>query len=373
MKYADVLLSKRWIIKSEDRQLYYQIKDNAKALRALFLDKAGLSLMIHPLFIRLDKVPGKSEPWMGITQFKSTKEYQLFCFLLVYLEDKEINDPFILSDVCEFIASEFKAGYELWTNFQMRKMLVNVLKFAIDEKLILVFDGVSEDFVQNINAEVLFRNSGLSRYFMRNFNTDILNWKSSQDISFNEWHELADVDRGALRKYRIYRRLLLSPGIYEDPSLDDFGYLRNYKKRIENDLNQFFSCDLHLYQNMCFPILEDDVKVGEIFPKQNALDELVMCCCSDIRKYISKHRDLLDSREILEERKEVFMNRLRRSISAVLPNLPSTYCLKNLSNLVDEVMIRLSMIGFIKEQDDIIQIYPLIGMMAGSFRKDVEE
>lgn len=374
MKNTELLLSRRWIIKSEDRDLYYQIKDNAKSLRPLFLDKAGFSLMIHPLFIRLDKVPGKSEPWMGITSFTTVKEYQMFCFLLIYLEDKDANEPFVLSDVCEFIQGELKEDQDVWLQFKMRKMLVNVLRFAMDEKLITLSDGVSENFIQDAHTEVLFCNAGLSRYFMRSFNTDIYKWQSSRDVRFNEWHELTEVDRGDVRKYRIYRRLLLSPGIYqEDLKNDDFIYLKNYQKRIEYDLNKFFNCDLHLYKGGCFAVLEDDVRIGEVFPKQNALDELVACCCRGISQELSSHSELLNDQEIYILVVDMFKQKLRRIITQQLSYIPRTYRQKKIDILVDEVMERMLYLGFISIEEAMVYVYPVIGLARGEYRNEEGE
>ncbi len=54
MNNKEVLLSQRWVLKRNDRERYYQIKDHIKELRNLFQEKAGFSLTSHPQFIRLD-------------------------------------------------------------------------------------------------------------------------------------------------------------------------------------------------------------------------------------------------------------------------------------------------------------------------------
>ena len=103
MNTKELLLSKRWILKRDDRDLYYQVKDDIKELRKIFQEKMGYAAHVNPQMIRLDNVPGKAEPWMGITEFKKVEEYQILCLILVYLEDKENDEQFVLSDLTEYI------------------------------------------------------------------------------------------------------------------------------------------------------------------------------------------------------------------------------------------------------------------------------
>ena len=176
MNTKEILLSKRWVLKREDRDLYYQVKDDIKELRKIFQDKLGYSLHVNQQMIRLDKVPGKAEPWMGITDFKKIEEYQIFCLLLVYLEDKEDEEQFILSDLTEYIQLQLGQSETYWLNFTHRRMFVNVLKYCLKQQLIMQDDGNAEAFMQNQETEVLFENTGLSRYFMRNFMVDIFDF-----------------------------------------------------------------------------------------------------------------------------------------------------------------------------------------------------
>ena len=99
MDAKELLLTRRWITKQEDRDAYYLIKDKAKELRKFFQEKFGYSLIVHQQYVRLDKVPDKAEPWMGITAFKHLEEYQYFCLILIFLEDKQSEEQFILSSL----------------------------------------------------------------------------------------------------------------------------------------------------------------------------------------------------------------------------------------------------------------------------------
>lgn len=371
MTDVETLLSKRWILKSEDREQYYKIKDNIKELRALFQDKIGYSLISHQQFIRLDKIPGKAEPWMGISEFQSVEEYQMLCFILMFLEDKEIEDQFILSHLTEFIQLQLEVDEDYWLKFSNRKKFVNVLKFCMKEKLIVQDDGNTENFVQDQYVEALFENTGLSRYFMRNFTSDIFEWQYPQDVMQNEWLNEENQDRGIVRRQRIYRRLLLSCGIYrEDEENDDFSYIRNYRKRIEHDFQQFFPCDLQVYQSSAYLILDDEIRMGQYFPKAQALDELVVLCCTQIRVGIKRGDYQVNDQEIYEESKEKILKRLRLEIQKQVQYLPATYRQKNIEQLVNEVYQRLINIGFMEEKENTVLFYPVVAKITAKFGEE---
>lgn len=372
MNNIELLLSKRWILKQNDRERYYKIKDNIKELRKVFKDKVGYSLVSHPQFIRLDKIPGKPEPWMGISEFQTIQEYQMFCYILVYLEDRELEEQFILSHLTEFVQLQLGVNEEYWLKFTHRKMLVNVLKFCLKEHLIIQDDGNADSFIQDQQVEALFENTGLSRYFMRNFATDIFEWEEPSEFMQNEWLNEDERDRGIIRRQRIYRRLLLSTGIYRenDELNDDFSYIRNYRKRIENDFNQLFPCDLQVYQSSAYLVLDDEVKIGKIFPKNNALDELVIIFCSQIRTGIKNHDYQVDEREIYVDELTRILKRIKLMLQKQLLYLPSTYRQKSIEQLIQLVYHRIIEIGFAREENEQVYFYPVVAKLVGEFDKE---
>ena len=157
MNNIEVLLSKRWVLKRDDRDRYYKIKDNIKELRNLFKDKAGYSLVSHPQYIRLDKIPGKPESWMGITEFQDIKEYQIFCYILIFLEDREVEEQFILSHLTEFVQLQLGVNEEYWLKFTHRKMLVNLLTLDCQDILCVILHQI---FLSGKNLMNLCKMSG---------------------------------------------------------------------------------------------------------------------------------------------------------------------------------------------------------------------
>ena len=48
MRIIEELMKRRWVLKSQDPQLYYEIKDNAKELKKKLQRKFGYALIINP-------------------------------------------------------------------------------------------------------------------------------------------------------------------------------------------------------------------------------------------------------------------------------------------------------------------------------------
>ncbi|MFQ6791861.1 TIGR02678 family protein [Thomasclavelia sp.] len=371
MNTKEILLSKRWILKKDDSNMYYRIKDDAKNLKRLFQDNFGYPLISHQDFIKIDKIPGKAEPWMGITDFKELQEYQIFCYVLIFLEDKDREEQFILSHLTEFMQIQLHVNEEYWLKFTNRRKFVNVLKFCLKEKLFIQNDGDMENFMQNENTEVLFENTGLSRYFMRNFAYDIFSNKTPQDFMKEEWVGL-EQDRGIVRKQRIYRRLMLSCGIYkEDDNNDDFSYIRHYYHSIQNDFQAICPCELQIYKSSAYLIFDDEVRIGKMFPKNNAMDEMVVIIMGYLRKRI-KNADLKRDKD---EMVLIPISRLKNTIERMIKEnedfLPATYRNKNRKIFIDEIYNYLLQLGFVqKENDDNLVIYPIIGKIDGTYKED---
>lgn len=108
MNAFEILLENYWIIKSADRDLYYRVKDSAEEYETFLRDKVGYRLIVNPNLIKLEKTPGKPEPWMGIQGFDQPLDYAFLCFALAFLEDKSQGEQFILSEITDYIQSAWR-------------------------------------------------------------------------------------------------------------------------------------------------------------------------------------------------------------------------------------------------------------------------
>ena len=84
MREFEVLLENFWIIKEQDKDLYQQVKNMLPALKPVIENKLGYRLVVTPYFIKMEKIPGRAEEWMGIPGFDQSLEYALLCLLLVF-------------------------------------------------------------------------------------------------------------------------------------------------------------------------------------------------------------------------------------------------------------------------------------------------
>ena len=156
----EALLSKHWILKSEDRELYYQIRDHAQEIRKFVTERLGCPMVENQLLIKVERIPAVPKPFMGIQAFRSPREYALFSMLLMFLEE-HAEDQFILSQLTEFIAGNLPGGGVDWTSYQERRRLVRVLQYAESQGMLKRTDGSEDSFVES-QKDVLYENTGVS-------------------------------------------------------------------------------------------------------------------------------------------------------------------------------------------------------------------
>jgi len=220
MKALEVLLSKRWILKSKDRELYYSVRDELPKFKQFLIEKLGFQVIVNPYLIKLEKIPAVAESWMGIREFGDKMEYVIFLTTLMFLEEKDMGEQFVLSELTEYIQTTVEVEQIDWTVYRSRKYLVKVMKYLVSSGILELNDGNEEDFAKDGVSEVLYENTGASRYFVRNFTKDISNFKSISEFEEGDFIDTNE-DRGIVRRQRVYRKLLLSPGLYRNEETEE--------------------------------------------------------------------------------------------------------------------------------------------------------
>ena len=71
MKELEVLLNQRWVLKSENKELYYQLRDAIGDIRKYASDKLGCQVTENALMVKMEKIPVIPENFMGILDFSS--------------------------------------------------------------------------------------------------------------------------------------------------------------------------------------------------------------------------------------------------------------------------------------------------------------
>lgn len=372
MTELETLLNRRWILKSEEKELYYKVRDSLGELRKFTTEKLGCQIIDNSLLIKMEKIPVIPEKFMGIQQFSSKEEYTYLCVLLMFLEDRDAQEQFILSQLTEYMSANMPGEIADWTFYTNRRRLIRVLRYAVSQGLIGITDGNEETFMDNEAGEVLYENTGASRYFMRNFSKDILEYTRPEDFRESEWFQV-DEDRGFARRHRVYKRLLFAPAMYrEDGSEEDFEYLKYYGRRLSEELEQVFDCQIHIHRGSAYLLSGADCRMGQTFPGNNSLSDILLLCFGEIRKKIESEEWKTDAKEMCSVSQIEFENLLKKVKKQYGNGFSKNYREMPEGEFVKTLMDEMECWMFIKREDAIqqIRICPATGKLQGSYPED---
>ena len=88
MKEFAVLLDRFWVTREENREPYYALKRAQPEYRQFVNERLGWNLFVNESVVKLEKIPPKAAPWMGISSFQSPLDYCLrnFFAALTFLD-----------------------------------------------------------------------------------------------------------------------------------------------------------------------------------------------------------------------------------------------------------------------------------------------
>ena len=285
MKSIQKLLEGFWIIKSRDKDMYFLARAEMNSIEKFAREYPGWRVVSNERIIKLEKVPSYAQSFMGITEFRSKLDYMILCSLLIFLEDKEDFEAFLLSEVVANIEVQLKEFVSVdWTRFSDRKSLIRVMQYAVNIGLLVCHEGNIDDFTSDSQKEVLYENTGLSRYFAVNFSRDISDCHTYKD--FENITDDIDTYKGHFRSNRVYRCLATSPAMYWDNAEDsDSFYLKSKRSYISKYLNEYLGGRLDIHRNSAYFMLEESDNYGESFPKDSTLCDIAVLLCTVIRNH----------------------------------------------------------------------------------------
>lgn len=374
MKELEILMARRWVLKAEDRQLYYRVREALPVIRSFATEKLGCQVIENASLIKLEKIPVLAEPAMGIREFSTKEEYAFLCLLLMFLEDRDIGEPFILSQFREYVVANLPGGGVDWTHYRSRQQLVRVLRFATAQGMLRVRDGNEDNFVQSEVGEVLYENTGVSRYFMRHFPRDIMNYSRPEDFAQSDWVAM-DEERGIARRHRVYRRLLFSMGILQSEGMtEDVDYLKNYGRRLKDELEKIFDGELHVHRGNAFFMQGESCHIGETLPNDTGLSDVLLLVCAEIREQVRQEIWLPEKDDRIQVTLvefEQLLRKIRREQGAGF--------MKSLRDLTDGEFVRrvetemtLWRLLAIDEAQQLVMILPMAGKIIGRYPQDYQ-
>ena len=363
----EALLSKHWILKSEDRELYYQIRDHAQEIRKFVTERLGCPMIENQLLIKVERIPAVPKPFMGIQEFRSPREYAFFSMLLMFLEE-HAEDQFILSQLTEFIAGNLPGGGVDWTSYQERRRLVRVLQYAESQGMLKRTDGSEDSFVES-QKDVLYENTGVSLYYMRSFSEDIMHYRGLEDFLNSGWYEV-DEDKGLVRRHRVYRRLLFAPGLYRSEGAEgDYEYLKNQGARMREELSVLLSLRLEISKGGAMLLLSDDSGLGEAFPGSSTMSDILLLVLDAIQKRVQSEVWKTDVRDCIVLEEPEFDALLREVRSENLSRFSKVYRDLPEGDFLKEVKAQMMLWTFLTRDAEIgrLRLEPSCAKLAGRY------
>lgn len=369
---AKALIGTYWINKATDKELYSKIKKKIPEFRKFVVEQLGWRLINNERILKIEKVPAYAEAYMGITDFIDSRDYCIFCALLMFLEDKEDGEQFLLSELTDVIQIQEYSQID-WTVFSHRKSLTRVLKFAENRGLLEIYEGSTEKVSNDISNEILYENTGLSRYIPTSFDYDISSFTSYKDFEREQLQEL-EIDRGHLRINRVYRQLVVGPAVYWSESDDsDAIYIKNHRQWIQKNLDKNLGGRLDIHKNAAFYVIEENEGFGTLHPKDNMLAELVLNVCKECRQWLADDVWIKQPNEYVNITKDDL-----RNILCVLKEKHGSIWTVEFrkmqeEKLLDIVIQYMEEWRFIQKQEDRIILYPAVGKFVGRYPKGVKQ
>ena len=370
MSALDVLLSRRWIVKARDRELYYQVREGIGQYRKFIAEKLGYQLIINPYLIKLEKIPSFAMRWMGIDDFSDPIEYVFLCLILMFLEDKEVEEQFVLHEIAEYVQSNCHDSQVDWTLYSHRRHLIKVMRFCVSAGMIDVNDGSDEDFAQSEDSEVLYENTGASRYFMRSFARDISGYTSIDDFQRAEWIGL-DEARGIVRRQRVYRSLLMTPGLQNSAGCEeDFAYIKNFRNMIQGDIEELFDCELQVYRSGAYLVLGENCRIGECIPQENTMCDIFLLFCTLVREGVKKREISPRPDESVALSKEIFRTLAEKCKASFGHGFPKTYREMTNEELSSELYEWMENRQLLSGDEGEVVLSPICGKMIGCYPEE---
>lgn len=378
MTTFEKLLENYWFVKDINQENYNMVKqDLTDELQDFIKNKLGYKLIVNPYLIKMEKIPGVPQEFMGIQEFETKLEYMFLCLILIYLEERTRGEQFILSGLIDYIQNlvvevdmnDIKIDF---TIYSQRKSMVKVLKYIKEMGFIKIYDGDENKFVDNIENDVLYEVTGISKYFMRNFSSNITDCNLYTDIYENEQLGL-EQDKGKERRQRVYRRLFTENVVYKEFENDqDYNYIRQYRNVINQDVDKMLESTLEVHKNGAYIILTEDKNFKNTFPENSGISDVVLFVNKAIREKLETREFQKDINDLIRI-SEIQLNKLIREVrEKYSKGFSKEYREMAENKIVSEVVRYMKEYDMIRENKNLKEyiIMPICFKIIGKYPKD---
>ena len=362
------LLTNFWILKEESPDLYYEIKRKQNIIKDFVTKTLGSKLIIHDRFIKLEKIPSNDTGNIGIDTFTSKSDYVYLCIILLYLEDKTRGEVFVLSSLIDYVKNTaVTMNLETipdWTLRSDRHSLVRVMDFLTEISVIKVKDQEKTSFKDSEEAEALYEVTGLANYVMRLFTNDIFEIDSVNDFLNDEW-KYQDLEKGDVRRYKVYRNLLFTPATFSyNITPAELDYIKKMRGYLENEFTNL-GYELEITKNMAFLYEYETSNSKYNFPNNKKITDIVLMVNNELYKMITNKEIPLDDNEVGHINRESLEVILKDIKTNNKDYLSKQYQDLSLGKFFDEVINYMIEYSFLKEEDNTYLVLPTIARFNG--------
>ncbi|GIP33369.1 TIGR02678 family protein [Paenibacillus sp. J2TS4] len=285
------LFNRPWILKEEDKELYFTVKDHYDELRNWFMEQTGYPLIVTRTLAKLDKVPVVAYPWMGFTEFREQRDYIFFTFGLWYLEGKTELDQFLLSDIVEEIREHMNGqGLEAdWSNYYHRLSMARALKKLRSLGVLFSVDGDEGEWAQNESRNALFECSPNVRYILRRFPQDLTFYNGMEELSDPVIYADTPEGQALRRRHRVYRRLLLEPAVPDRLwNEEDLSYVLTQRRSIMDQLGRMMGWEGRRYREGLLFFHPELTGEATLFPTLSGGSDLALLVAGELRRQLNQ-------------------------------------------------------------------------------------
>ena len=158
----------------------------------------------------------------------------------------------------------------------------------------------------------------------------------------------------------------------EDGSPEDFEYLKYYGRRLSEELEQLFDCQVQIHRGSAYLLSGEACRMGTVFPGNNSISDILLLCFGEIRKKIEDEEwktaadesclmDRIEFEKLIKEVKQKYGSGFSKNYRE-MPEGEFVKC------VIDEMELWM----FIRkeEAEHQIKICPLTGKIQGSYPED---
>ena len=238
--------------------------------------------------------------------------------------------------------------------------------------LIEAYERSSSYTVSGMGEEILYENTGLSRYIAVNFSYSIADFQSWRDFEGGRADD-GETDRGHYRINRVYRQLAAAPALYWSQMDDqDSIYLKNQRQWIQKNFSDYLGGQLHIHKNAAFLVLEEEGGFGERHPREAMLPELVLIVCRVFRENVEAGIWTQRPDGCIAVAREDFQAELYRCRDRYKAAWSKEYREMEDKRLLTAVVSYMKSWMMLEECGEEIVIYPAAGKIIGNYPADFQ-